>query len=141
EVFSFSSDVDLAGGRRLYRTSLTDPHGHSLRFQYEKRDGNVRLVAVVDAVGQATSIEYTSPSSTVVKRVEDPFGRSATLDYTSGLTITDMGGLKSKVVYGNYGFITSLATPYGVTRFAFGDSLVDNSLHDRTRWLEATDPL
>jgi RHS repeat-associated protein len=55
-----------------------------------------------------------------------------------------MGGLTSEFTYGTGAkadFITSLTTVYGTTNFQYNDHATDPSLPDRSRWLQATDPL
>jgi len=86
EVFDYAYGVTP---RRVFMTGWSDAYGHSVTFQYQVSGGNVQLVAVSDALGQVTTLEY---DGAVVTKVSDPFGRAARLEYTGGrLTkITDV---------------------------------------------------
>src|SRR5262249_7966785 len=106
-----------------------------------------RLYALQDALGQVTTNSYDLTTNTnsddffKITKVTDPFGRSATFEYTNShlWRITDVIGLQSVFSYtnsSNVDFITSMTTPYGTTAFAYGEP---NSY--KYRWLEATDPL
>lgn len=129
KVFSepFSEpDPDVVGGtrRKIFLTQLIDPYGNAVSLSY---DANLRLVAITDAIGQATTIFYDNPPDIVppdifkITKVTDPFGRSATFDYDGSgrlIKITDVIGLTSEFTYDAGDFITTLTTPYGVTSFA-----------------------
>jgi RHS repeat-associated protein len=140
EVFGYVIENSGQTKRRLFRTKVIDPQGNALRFQYETIGPVTRLVAVVDAIGQVTRLEYSGDSKQVT-RVIDPFGRFASLSYNDRFAITDIGGFASETHYRpGTDFIESLTTPYGTTRFDYGDILTDPTLLARTRWFEATDP-
>lgn len=83
KVFSqpFSEPDGMGGTRRkIFLTQLIDPHGNAVSLSY---DANLRLVAITDAIGQATTIFYENPPDIVppdifkITKVTDPFGRSA----------------------------------------------------------------
>jgi RHS repeat-associated protein len=104
----------------LALSQVTDPAGNAVTLTY---DGNARLVALTDAIGQVTTISYEhTNNSALITKVTDPFGRFATFEYASrnislgvpnpGCTnflmytgldylvkITDVLGLQSEFVY------------------------------------------
>jgi YD repeat-containing protein len=93
-----------------------DPQGNALTFTW---DGQMRLVAVTDAIGQVTTLSYDLP-----REVTDPFGRSASFTYDPWgrlLTSTDVLGITSSMTYGGDGYVSSMTTPYGTTRFTTFD--------------------
>ena len=65
--------------------------------------------------------------------MRDPFGRSAFFTYNEAgqlVAITDMIGMTSRFTYGTgikADFINSMTTPYGTTRFDYGDSSTDRA--------------
>ena len=133
------------GTGRFFLTKITDPQGNSLTLTY---DSNFRLVSLTDALGQVTTVSYVSNTSTnlpafyEIAVVTDPFLRSAHFSYNSAgelQQITDLIGITSSFAYQSSGFINSLTTPYGTTRFAFGDITTVDSL-GTTRWIEVTYP-
>lgn len=131
------SDGAPAGQRRVFLTELIDPLGHAVHLTW---DAPLRLVAITDAIGQVSTMQYGHPSDPLkITRVTDPFGRSATLTYNAAgqlASITDVLGLRSSFTYGPNDFLQVLSTPYGQTSFRHeaGDGTVD-------RFIEATDPL
>lgn len=140
EEFTFPDRGNLPG-RRWFLTQTIDPQGQALTYTY---DANIRLVAVTDAVGQVTTLDYADTANPLrVTRVVDPFGRSATLTYDAQgqlETVTDMAGLTSRFSYGEtnqygVGLVTAMTTPYGTTTFKKAD-LSENGI----RRLDATDP-
>jgi RHS repeat-associated protein len=134
DVFS-QPDGSLSFPRKVLLTASTDAQGNIVQFLY---DDFARLVAVVDGLGQVTTLSYDLPLDNLkITRVTDPFGRAATFDYdaTGRLArITDVIGLTSEFTYETGDFISALTTPYGTTRFETGQSGAD-------RWIQATDPL
>jgi RHS repeat-associated protein len=134
EVFA-QADGASAYPRRVFMTQSIDPHGNALTFTY---DGQLRLVGITDAVGQVTTLSYELPQDVwKVTKVTDPFGRAATFAYDMNLRlqrITDVIALWSAFAYSADGFLTSLTTPYGTSRFTKADS-------GYNRTLEMTDPL
>jgi RHS repeat-associated protein len=98
---------------------LVDPFGNTVSLTY---DGNLRLAAITDAIGQVTTLTYGDTNDTYkITRVTDPFGRFAAFEYDAfgRLTnIADVIGLSSKFTYAGTGdFVNSLITPYGTNIF------------------------
>jgi RHS repeat-associated protein len=135
EVFG-QADGAPSGQQRFFLTERIDRLGQKLQFTY---DGQLRLVAVTDSIGQVTTLAYAHPTDPLkLTQVIDPFGRSATLTYTDGgqlASITDIIGLVSRFSYGDGDFISALQTPYGTTTFRRETS------SGYPRVVEATDPL
>ncbi len=133
QVFALSDGAPVA--RKLFMTQRIDPQGNGLTYTY---DSSFRLVAVTDALGQVTTVEYGLVSDSLkVTKVTDPFGRHADLEYNAAgqlWKITDSIGLTSEFTYDTGDFINKLTTPYGDTLFAMGESGATY------RWLEITDP-
>jgi RHS repeat-associated protein len=121
--------------RRLFLTEARDNAGNALKYQY---DGKNRLVALLDASGKKTTLEYQHPDPLKVTGIQDPAGRRAQIAYDAQgrlISITDAVGIVSKVSYrGDGNFITRLETPYGATKFAMGEDA-------HSRWVDVTDPL
>ena len=127
------SAANTATPRKVFMTQTIDPQGNGLTFTY---DGNFRLIAVTDAIGQVTTLSYEMPFDQYkITKVTDPFGRTAILAYNTDGTLkssTDMIGLVSQFNYQN-GAMQSMVTPYGTTTFSLGQ---DSS----KRWVQITDP-
>jgi RHS repeat-associated protein len=138
EVYA-TPDGAAAGERRIFITEMVDPQGQSIEFTW---DAQARLIAVTDAVGQVTELSYDHPAdSRRITSVTDPFGREATLQYTSDgvlSSITDIIGITSSFTYGYGDFVSSMTTPYGTTTFRH-ETDPDDSWWGRM--IEATDPL
>jgi RHS repeat-associated protein len=131
------SDGSRVYPRSVFLTEIADPQGNRLILDYAKADGRVRLVSLTDATGRKTHFSYDLPGSPLlVTRITDPFGRHADLAYDHGrlASITDVIGLTSKFTYDAASEVTSLATPYGTTRFTFGGT-------GNRRFVDAIDPL
>jgi len=133
-----------AVGNQFFMTAVGDPQGNKVTLTY---DGQMRIVAITDAVGQVTTLSYgLSGSPLLVTQITDPFGRSATFTYNASgqlASITDVLGITSSYTYGQGSdpdFINTLTTPYGSTTFTYGDSTTNSSLGD-TRFLKTVDPL
>ncbi|SPE58715.1 putative Peptidase C39, bacteriocin processing [Verrucomicrobia bacterium] len=95
-IFS-QSDGSIGTSRNIFLTQKVDPQGNAVTLTY---DDHLCLVAITDAIGQATTLTYgldstvvtnyafTPPESVVpadpykLAKVSDPFGRSATFDYS-----------------------------------------------------------
>ncbi len=122
------------GTGRYFLTQRVDASGHAAVVAY---DANLRISTISDASGQATTFGYASAGDYKIKTVTDPFGRVATFDYDGTgrlVKITDVVGITSQFSYDSgSSFINSLETPYGKTKFSYGESGED-------RWLEACDP-
>ena len=111
------SDGGVAGMRRVFLTAIVDPHGQMLTFTW---DAQLRLVALTDALGQVTTLQYQSGDPLKITSITDPFGRIARFTYESAghlETVTDVIQLTSRFVYGNGDFIAAMQTPYGTTSF------------------------
>jgi YD repeat-containing protein len=133
EVFA-QPDGASAFPRRIFMTQARDAQGNGLTFTY---DASLRLVSVRDAIDQVTTLSYTNADPLKITRVTDPFGRFAELGYSGTgqlIRITDVIGMESSFAYGQGDFVNALTTPYGTTRFTFGQA-------GTQRWLEAEDPL
>jgi RHS repeat-associated protein len=120
----------------VFLSSIVDPNGQTLTFTW---DAQLRLVAVTDALGQVTTLQYGDGDVLKVTRVTDPFGRTAQLTYDADghlASVTDVINLRSSFTYGNADFIAALQTPYGVTTFRTPAISGENA-----RAVEATDSL
>ena len=108
-------------------------------------DSQFRIVAVTDAIGQVTTLQYNHPSDArKVTGVTDPFGRSASIGYDSHgrlTAITDVMSMTSTFGYdGATDEVVRMTTPYGSTWFASGE--VFHPLGEVfNRWVEARDAL
>jgi RHS repeat-associated protein len=138
EVFTFPDRAAALPNRRIFLTQVIDPQGQTVTFTY---DASVRLVAVTDAVGQVSTLEYTDAADPMrLTNVTDPFGRTATLTYTGAgrlASVTDAVGMTSRFAYDEGGVLTGMTTPYGTTTFRQGMIGYFTSSY---RWAEATDP-
>jgi RHS repeat-associated protein len=128
-----------AMGGQYFMTAVADPEGNAVTIRYDKK---MRIVALVDAMGQVTTLEYGLAKDPLkLTKVEDPFGRTATFSYTANeshlASITDTLGITSSYVYGDGDLVSTLKTPYGTTKFAAGDNLTLNY----QRYLMITDTL
>lgn len=129
------SDGSIGTSRKIFLTEVVDPYGNAVSLTY---DGDLRLTAITDAIGQVTTLTYGLTNDIYkITRVTDPFGRYASFDYDplGRLTnITDVIGLSSQFSYETNGdFINALTTPYGTTTFTQGGT-------GTTRWLETLYP-
>jgi len=133
EIYA-QSDSQAAYPRRIFLSKIVDPSGNTLSFTY---DNQLRLTSLLDADGRNTTLQYTHTNPLLVTGITDPFGRQARISYDSLgrlSSITDIAGFTSSVAYDGSGtFINSLTTPYGTSKFAYGENGVQ-------RWLEITDP-
>lgn len=132
-----------------FLTRIIDPVGNSTNFTYDKPVVDsalaARLIAVSDSLNQVTTLAYSLTSDPLkITKIIDPFGRFATFHYDANARlqkITDTVGISSEFGYQGTGdFITTLVTPYGTSRFAYGESSGNNA-PALARWLEMTDPL
>lgn len=101
----------------------------------------MRLVAVTDALGQVTTLEYLDGADPLrLTKVTDPFGRIATVTYDADgriETLTDVVAMTSRVADAPDDFIQALTTPYGTTAFRRSAEI---STLSGFRRIEATDP-
>lgn len=128
-IFS-QSDGSTGTSRRVFLKQFVDPQGNTVTLTY---DANLRVVAVADAIGQVSTLEYTHPTDIYrITKVTDPFGRFATFEYDTSMRlkkITDVIGLTSEFTYeGASDFINGLITPYGTKTFIKGESGTTRSL-------------
>lgn len=120
-------------GGRFFLTEIVDRQGNRLVLGY---DAAHRVSTITDAAGGITTFSYEHSDNFLITRVTDPFGRYCTLAYDASgrlKTITDTVGMSSGFTYEADDFISALTTPYGTSRFAYGDGA-------GTRWLTLTDP-
>jgi RHS repeat-associated protein len=108
-----------ADSRGLLLSQVVDPAGNAVTLTY---GGDLKLVALTDAIGQVTTISYEDTNNpALITKVTDPFGRFATFEYASFpipagpcqtdtnridylysdflIKITDVLGLESRFVY------------------------------------------
>jgi RHS repeat-associated protein len=134
DIYSVSNNA-AAAPRRIFLSQVIDQVGNTVTLKY---DGQFRLIAIVDAMGRITTLSYDSTSSPLlVTKVTDPFGRTAKFSYDVAgrlIQITDVLGLTSQMTYDSSNLVNSLTTPYGTSKFAYGQN-------GTTRFLEATDAL
>jgi YD repeat-containing protein len=145
----FDSVADSSGN--IYLSQIVDPQGNAITFGYDTTQNPVgtgpsylRLISITDAINQTTNIYYDLSDTLKITRVTDPFGRTATFNYTviggayQLTSITDIMGMTSSYTYGSTtdnAAITAMVTPYGTTTFSTASNS-DSS--DRT--LLITDP-
>ena len=139
EIYT-QSDGAPAGSRRIFLTQIVTPSGQSVQLTW---DAQMRLVAVVDAIGQVSTLSYNEASDpNKISSISDPFGRQSTLTYNAAgqlESITDTLGLTSRFSYGDDDFVTTLTTAYGATTFR-AETPAINSGYTK-RFIEATDSL
>jgi RHS repeat-associated protein len=79
-VFS-QPDGSIGTSRRVFLTEMDDAAGNAVFLIY---DSDLRVIALVDAIGQVTTISYEVPGEPYfVTKVTDPFGRVASFEYTN----------------------------------------------------------
>ncbi len=133
------TDGTTGNSRKIFLTHTIDSAGYTNLVFY---DSGLRLTKVTDPQANKTNLLFYYNSSSMsgatntIQRVDDRYGRSITFGYIDFLTqlssITDVISLTSSFAYEG-SFINTLTTPYGVSRFDYGEN-------GRTRWLEETDP-
>ncbi|MDX2105783.1 MAG: LysM peptidoglycan-binding domain-containing protein, partial [Candidatus Melainabacteria bacterium] len=119
---------DLSDGgspANIFLTHIIDPQLNHLYIYY---DNDFRVINVVDAIGQVSTISYAdnsfgNPGFYKIASITDPFNRSCSFTYDSTFTnliaITDVMGMQSKFTYEpSSSFITSMTNPYGTTSFS-----------------------
>jgi RHS repeat-associated protein len=119
EIYAFS-DGATSGVRRVFLTQKIDAKGHATRLNY---DADLRLLSVVDALGQASVLAYEQAGNPrLITGITDPFGRKAVIAYDAKgrlSSITDPIGIVSAFAYDSGDFVKALTTPYGKTTFAY----------------------
>lgn len=79
-VFS-QPDGSTGTSRRVFLTEMDDAAGNATFLIY---DSDLRIIALVDAIGQVTTLSYDVPGQPYfVTKVTDPFGRVASFEYTN----------------------------------------------------------
>jgi RHS repeat-associated protein len=104
-------------------TVLTSPMLIEIRDSYNQPlsivyDSSGRIWKIADALSRETIFSYYSGTN-LVQTVTDPFGRSATYEYTGTAIqkVTDMAGFWASYTYDANGFISSITTQQGVWLF------------------------
>jgi RHS repeat-associated protein len=142
EIYGLSNGAQRSP-RIVFLTAIVDPAGNTTTLNY---DSQFRLTSVTDAMGRSTTFTYGLASYPfLITRITDAFGRYSQLTYDGSqrlASITDPIGITSTVTYSQSvpTFITSLTTPYGVTRFSEATPTGDPQ-EGNTRALTLTDPL
>ena len=133
DIYSHS-DGQGVWPRKVFLTQTMDEAGNTLTYTWDARH---RLTRITDAVGKKTALHYEHADPLKITGITDPYGRRARIEYDGAgrlEAITDVLGLESRVRYrGASEFIEELRTPYGASRFDFGES-------GTTRWVEMTNP-
>ncbi|MEO6034167.1 MAG: hypothetical protein ABIQ35_02815, partial [Verrucomicrobiota bacterium] len=123
------SNGSVGTSRKVFLTQILDSAGNTVTLNY---DGNLRVTDITDAIGQVTTLTYSTNDTFKLTRVTDPFGRFASFAYdTLGrlTNITDVIGLNSRFVYeGSGDFINALITPYGTNSFIRAENGTTRSL-------------
>ncbi len=134
------------GLRRIVLTRVRDRHGDELKLTW---DPSLRLVAITDALGAATTLGYDLAADPLkLTRVTDPLGRTTRFHYNAQgkvETIESPNGVKSLLGFGPLpggprvaeDFLSRLETPASALSFAGGEE-VSGGVH--LRWLEARKP-
>ncbi len=134
EIYSVS-DGAVSGIRRVFLSQKIDANGHVTTLHY---DASLRLVTIIDALGQATVLAYEHPADEkLITQVTDPFERKTILEYDARgrlISITDPVGMVSAFTYDSGDFITAMHTPYGKTTFSYHGN-------GTSRTLVITDPM
>ncbi|MFD2257697.1 RHS repeat-associated core domain-containing protein [Luteolibacter algae] len=140
------SQPDSAAPTRYFLTHISDPQGNTIQLQY---DASLRLTAIIDALGQSTTISYTPdaganvPGDTrKIRSVTDPFGRIARFKYTTSgqlFQIIDPENITSELNYTSGDLIDSFTTPYGTWDVEWG-TVPNNTGNVDGLFLEVTDP-
>ncbi len=137
DVFS-PSDGKTSYPRKVFITRMVDAQGNAITFRYDSR---LRLSAITDAIGQATTFGYGDAAYPLqVTSITDPFGRTAKLVYDGQgrlISITDVIGMTSTFAYDSGTFVKSMTTPYGTTMFAHTEGVGGST----ELAIQATDPL
>ncbi len=136
-----TEEFTQALGNRWFMTAVADPQGNRATIAY---DAMARITSITDSLGQVTTFTYGLAADPLkVTQVTDPFGRSAQFAYDAGghlVSMTDVLGITSQYTYGPGDFVNTLTTPYGTTRFTYGD-LSTNPVPGAIRWVQITDAL
>jgi YD repeat-containing protein len=98
---------------------IRDSYSQNLTFGYNSND---RLATITDAATKVTSITYFPENGSkqgLIQSVQDPFGRSASFDYTNGTltSVTDMGGYSTSYQYDSNGYLSLIQNGNGTWGF------------------------
>ena len=139
--------VGNASERPVLLTRVIDPMGNAVEIGYDSEN---RITSITDAAGGATTVDYHPTLTRRITHLTLPDGRRADFNYTTDgclAEIRDTQGITSVFTYGETGYpdrVTALNTPYGETRFRFGESSLfytpPFSQVERYRWIELIDP-
>jgi RHS repeat-associated protein len=117
------SDGATSGTRRVFLTEVRDAQGNAATLTY---DGNLRLTAVNDALGQPLNFAYDDASYPFnITGATDVAGRTVSFVYDDAgrlAAITDVIGLTTTFRYDDVryaDFISSMTTPYGINTYAY----------------------
>jgi len=109
------------GTNYYFLSQRIDPAGRSTYFYYDSNPNVIRLTAVHDVDGNQVRIEYDPNFPNRIARVIDPYQRTNYLFYdsVSGVLeqIVDVARLTNSFTYDGSGWVDTLNTPYGTTRF------------------------
>ncbi len=130
--------------RKIFLTKVIDPQGNAVTLTYDTQAAYAsRISTITDATGLVTTLSYTEGGwPYLITRVTDPFGRSANFTYetTAGdmrlMAISDTLNIRSSFEYNSSGQVNALVTPYGRTKFSFGNN---NGTTGLVRWVQAVD--
>ena len=148
EIFSYTDGGTLP--RRIFMTAYKDPTGNTVTMEYEyvASSAQTRLKRIIDAVSQATTIQYDGNTGRV-SRITDPFGRYAEFGVGSGPfgSITDVIGVTSTLQYASgTDRMIGITTPYlstGPRQTTFEhyceDETPSTACTKPNRWITVTD--
>ncbi|MEI6193619.1 MAG: hypothetical protein WCS42_04740, partial [Verrucomicrobiota bacterium] len=142
----YTSSSTGTSSARLLLTQRIDPQGRVTQLGYEQETNTtpykLRLRFVVDPDLRTNKFIYSSGFQ--LTEIDDPYGRKVRLTYTNlygsmtaPASIIDAAGLTNSFSYSGMktnGWITSLTTPYGTTKFNYyevPDTTVANGFAQR----------
>lgn len=114
-----------------YVTASVDAAGRTSRYVYETNttaNGPLpRVKYFVDSDGRTNTVTYHASYPNLVTQVQDPYGRTTSLGYSSSGVLTnivDALGITNSFTYVQVGedahpAVGQLRTPYGITSFVF----------------------
>jgi RHS repeat-associated protein len=104
-VFS-QADGSIGTSRKVFLTQMLDPAGNAVTLIY---DHDLRIIALVDAIGQVTTISYEDLAHPYfVAKVTDPFGRFASFEYTNLPVSTGVIDVACTNTSSSFFFITNM---------------------------------
>ena len=105
-----------------YLSSITDPQGRQINFNYTKTNGVVLLTSVVDYDYRTNLFIYSTNFNYPVSQIIDPYNRTNIFQYDAGGKLTNIinaSSIGSSFAYDSQGVITNMVTPYGTTVFQY----------------------